>query len=54
MTLRLNYDVQPWVGILTRNQAKDIGLWKKLEGGVSKTFQLPSLKKKAEGKQAKV
>lgn len=52
VTLRLHYDVQPWVGVLMRNHNVDVGLWKKLEGGVSKTFTLPSLKKKGEGKKA--
>ncbi|KAK1835782.1 putative signal peptidase [Podospora conica] len=52
VTLRLHYDVQPWVGVLMRNRDVDVGRWKKLEGGVSKTFTLPALKKKAEGKKA--
>ncbi|KAI0379892.1 signal peptidase 22 kDa subunit [Hypomontagnella monticulosa] len=44
--LHVNYNVQPWVGILTWNQAFDLGLWKKMAGGVSKAFELPALKKK--------
>ncbi len=48
--LRLHYNVQPWVGILTWDQQRDIGLWKALENGVSKTFALPAIKAKAEGK----
>jgi hypothetical protein len=48
--LKLHYNVQPWVGILTWNQDIDIGLWKKLKNGASKTFTLPSIKKKDEGK----
>ncbi|KAI2641878.1 signal peptidase subunit [Hypomontagnella submonticulosa] len=44
--LHVNYNVQPWVGILTWNQAFDLGRWKKMAGGVSKAFALPALKKK--------
>lgn len=51
VTLRLHYNVQPWVGILTWNQDRDYGLWERLKGGVSKKFALPALKKK-EGQKA--
>lgn len=44
--LRLHYNVQPWVGLLTWNQNIDIGYWKAIKGGVSKAFKLPALKKK--------
>lgn len=44
--LRLHYNVQPWVGALTWNQDRDFGLWKAIKGGVSKTFELPAIKKK--------
>lgn len=44
--LKVHYNVQPWVGLLTWDQGQDIGLWKKLTGGVSKKFQLPALKTK--------
>ncbi|KAF7562101.1 hypothetical protein G7046_g2055 [Stylonectria norvegica] len=48
VTLKLHYNVQPWVGLLTWNQDSDIGLWKKLAGGVSRKFTLPAIKKKKE------
>jgi hypothetical protein len=44
--LRLHYNVQPWVGLLTWNQDVDIGLWKAMKGGVSKVFSFPAIKKK--------
>lgn len=44
--LRLHYNVQPWVGVLTWNQNQDLGLWKAIKGGVSKAFELPAIKKK--------
>ncbi|UPK93541.1 hypothetical protein LCI18_004476 [Fusarium solani-melongenae] len=44
--LKVHYNVQPWVGLLTWDQGQDIGLWKKLAGGVSEKFQLPALKTK--------
>lgn len=44
--LRLHYNVQPWVGILTWNQNRDLGLWKATKGSVSKAFELPAIKKK--------
>ncbi|KAH7152262.1 signal peptidase subunit-domain-containing protein [Dactylonectria estremocensis] len=46
VTLKLHYNVQPWVGLLTWNQDQDTGLWKKLTGGTSESFNLPGLKKK--------
>ena len=48
--MRLNYNVQPWVGLLTWNQNIDIGRWLKLGNGVSKKFSLPAIKKKEETK----
>ncbi|KAI1404555.1 signal peptidase 22 kDa subunit [Hypoxylon fuscum] len=45
--LHVNYNVQPWVGILTWNQGIDLGLWKKMAGGLSKAFELPAIKQKA-------
>ncbi|KAI1452915.1 signal peptidase 22 kDa subunit [Annulohypoxylon moriforme] len=51
--LHVNYNVQPWVGVLTWNQNIDLGLWKKFGGGISKAFELPALKKKDEGKKSK-
>ncbi|GKT40851.1 microsomal signal peptidase subunit 3 [Colletotrichum spaethianum] len=46
VVLKLHYNVQPWVGILTWNQNQNIGSWKALKGGVSKAFKLPALKVK--------
>ncbi|KAK1964817.1 signal peptidase subunit [Colletotrichum eremochloae] len=46
VVLKLHYNVQPWVGILTWNQDQDIGGWKALKGSVSKAFKLPALKVK--------
>ncbi|KAK0719602.1 signal peptidase subunit [Lasiosphaeris hirsuta] len=51
VTLRLHYNVQPWVGVLTWNQGVDYGLWKQLSGGLSRKFTLPGLKKKEEAKK---
>ncbi|KAI1763014.1 signal peptidase 22 kDa subunit [Hypoxylon sp. FL1150] len=53
VTLRVNYNVQPWVGVLAWNQDRDLGLWKKLAGGVSAAFELPAVKKKDEAKTRK-
>ncbi|KAI1117199.1 signal peptidase subunit [Nemania sp. NC0429] len=50
VTLRLHYNVQPWVGALTWNQDVDLGLWKKMSQGVSKVFKLPAVKRKDEAK----
>ncbi|KAI0005189.1 signal peptidase 22 kDa subunit [Xylariaceae sp. FL0662B] len=53
VTLRVHYNVQPWVGILTWNQDVDFALWKKMGDGVSAAFRLPALKKKEEGEKKK-
>lgn len=54
VVLRLHYNVQPWVGILTWNQDADFWKWKTLENNLSKKFTLPPIKaKKEEGKKAK-
>lgn len=50
VTLRLHYNVQPWVGALTWNQDFDFALWKKMSRGISKVFQLPAVKRKDEAK----
>ncbi|EMR61666.1 hypothetical protein MGN70_002661 [Eutypa lata] len=52
VTLKVHYNVQPWVGILTWNQDRDIWRWEKLSKGISELFSLPALKKKDEGKKA--
>ncbi|KAJ2969657.1 hypothetical protein NQ176_g8550 [Zarea fungicola] len=46
VTLKLHYNVQPWVGLLTWNIPRDIFLWKPLSGGESKKIALPALKVK--------
>ncbi|KAG7108001.1 Signal peptidase complex subunit SPC3 like protein [Verticillium longisporum] len=48
--LRLHYNVQPWVGLLTWNQDADLGVWKALRGGTSKFFTLPAIKAKTKAK----
>ncbi|KUI71512.1 Microsomal signal peptidase subunit 3 [Cytospora mali] len=51
--LKLHYNVQPWVGVLTWNQDRDYGRWKAIKGGVSKVFSLPAVKKKGDEKSKK-
>jgi hypothetical protein len=51
VVLRLHYNVQPWVGVLTWNQDEEFWKWKPLRGSLSKKFSLPALKKKDEGKK---
>ncbi|KAM7194969.1 signal peptidase complex subunit SPC3 [Naviculisporaceae sp. PSN 640] len=46
VVLKLHYNVQPWVGLLTWNQETDFFKWKKLKNGVSKKFTLPAIKVK--------
>ncbi|KAI1407276.1 signal peptidase 22 kDa subunit [Hypoxylon sp. FL1857] len=54
VTLHVNYNVQPWVGVLTWNQDFDFGRWKKLGGGISSAFELPAFKsKKKDGEEKK-
>ena len=45
-TLELNWNVQPWVGALTWTNRRSYGVWNGLKGGLSKSFNFPSLKKK--------
>jgi hypothetical protein len=45
--LQVHYNVQPWVGVLTWETGRDIGKWKKFDGGVSRVFELPELKVKS-------
>jgi signal peptidase complex subunit 3 len=42
--LRLHYNVQPWVGPLVWDQEVDLGLWKKMDDGLSEAFDLPPVK----------
>ncbi|KAL7823272.1 microsomal signal peptidase subunit [Trichoderma gracile] len=54
VTLRLHYNVQPWVGLLTWNMDKPFGVWKAMSGGISDYFTLPALKTKdSKAKDAK-
>jgi len=48
--LKVHYNVQPWVGVLTWTPQIEFGRWKKVKGGVSKLFNMPALKKKDEKK----
>ncbi len=51
VVLKLHYNVQPWVGILTWTPQVEFGTWKKVKGGVSKVFKFQALKpKKVENK----
>ncbi|KAL3422915.1 signal peptidase subunit [Phlyctema vagabunda] len=52
VVLKVHYNVQPWVGVLTWTPQVDFGGWKKIKGGVSKVFKLPALKKKDEAKKS--
>ena len=52
MVLKVHYNVQPWVGILTWTPQVEFGRWKKVKGDVSKVFKLPALKVKKEEKKA--
>lgn len=53
VTLKLHYNVQPWVGALTWNMDKAFGLWKAMSGGLSEVFILPTLKTKDAKTKAK-
>ncbi|EPQ62433.1 Bgt-3656 [Blumeria graminis f. sp. tritici] len=44
VTLRLHYNVQPWIGVLTWTPSIEFGRWKKMNGGMSKAFKFPSIK----------
>jgi signal peptidase complex subunit 3 len=50
--LRLHYNVQPWVGVLAWDQARDLGPWRAMGQGLSKAFELPAIKPKKEGTKA--
>jgi len=52
VVLKVHYNVQPWVGVLTWTPQIEFGKWKKVKGGVSKLFNMPALKKKDEKKSA--
>lgn len=46
MTLKLHYNVQPWVGLLTWNMEEKHLAWEAMKGGISAAFDLPAIKKK--------
>jgi len=50
--LKLNYNVQPWVGPLTWNQDETYFKWAAMDGGKTEPFALPPVKKKDEKKKA--
>lgn len=48
VVLKVHYNVQPWVGVLTWTPQIEFFRWKNIKGGLSKTFNLPAIKKKEE------
>lgn len=50
VVLKVHYNVQPWVGVLTWTPQVNFGRWKLVKGGVSKPFKLPAVKTKEEKK----
>jgi len=54
VVLRVHYNVQPWVGVLTWNQDTDFFKWKAIKKNVSKRFSLPAIKKREEGGARKI
>lgn len=46
VTLRVRYNVQPWVGALAWDTEGEVGLWKPMKGGESRAFDLPAVKEK--------
>ncbi|GAO19522.1 hypothetical protein UVI_02040630 [Ustilaginoidea virens] len=46
VVLKLHYNVQPWVGLLTWNLNDKLGYWEPMAGGVSDRFELPATKVK--------
>jgi len=53
VTLELGWNVQPWVGALTwtTQEGKGFGRWKGVQGGRSRSFDLPALKGKSAGQE---
>ncbi|CAF9922585.1 hypothetical protein IMSHALPRED_005709 [Imshaugia aleurites] len=56
VTLEIGWNVQPWVGALTWTLGKGqaLGRWKGVDGGKSKAFDMPPLKKKSVGSETVV
>ena len=50
VVLRLHYNVQPWVGLLSWDDLPGgldaLGRWERVRGGASKAFALPPVKSK--------
>jgi signal peptidase complex subunit 3 len=46
VVLKVHYNVQPWVGLLTWTPQIEFGKWKLMKGGMSKLFNLPAVKVK--------
>ncbi|KUJ17271.1 signal peptidase 22 kDa subunit [Mollisia scopiformis] len=46
VVLKVHYNIQPWVGVLTWTPQIEFGKWKMMKGGVSKLFNFPALKVK--------
>ncbi|OBT76875.1 hypothetical protein VF21_04759 [Pseudogymnoascus sp. 05NY08] len=46
VTLRVRYNVQPWVGALAWDTEGEVGLWKPMKGGESGEFDLPAAREK--------
>jgi len=53
VVLKVHYNVQPWVGVLTWTPQVEFARWRKVKGGISKAFSLPPLKKKKEEEEKK-
>jgi signal peptidase complex subunit 3 len=47
VVLKLHYNVQPWVGMLTWDLETPFYAWQATKGGLSKVFNLPAIKKKS-------
>ena len=56
VTLDIGWNVQPWVGALTwtLGDGQTLGRWRGLQGGKSKAFDMPPLKKKSVGSETVV
>ncbi|KAL5594750.1 hypothetical protein BROUX41_001664 [Berkeleyomyces rouxiae] len=48
--LKVHYNVQPWVGLLTWDMYRSILMWKRIDNGESKSFDLPAIKAKTSQK----
>lgn len=46
VTLKLHYNVQPWVGLLTWNMDSKLGYWYPIQGAVSEAFEFPAVRSK--------